>query len=52
MVLRGVPLRSACLFALQDYTDLNFTRCLDDDNTASLMDIVDPYQYSDKLVVY
>jgi PhoPQ-activated pathogenicity-related protein len=36
-------------FALKDYTELNFTRCLDHPNTQALMDIVDPcvrYSYS------
>ena len=38
-------------FALTDYTDLNFTRCLDHPNTQALMDIVDPYNYMDKLTM-
>ena len=36
-------------FALKDYTELNFTRCLDHPNTQALMNIVDPcvrYSYS------
>jgi len=36
-------------FALKDYYDLNFTRCLDHPNTADLMKIVDPYWYMEKL---
>ena len=36
-------------FALKDYTELNFTRCLDHPNTLALMKIVDPYWYSERL---
>ena len=36
-------------FALTDYYDLNFTQQVDNPNTQLLMDIVDPYQYMDKL---
>ena len=35
-------------FALNDYTELNFTRCLDHPNTAALMGIVDPINYADR----
>ena len=38
-------------FALKDYTDLNFTRCLDHPNTQALMQIVDPFNYMDKLTM-
>lgn len=38
-------------FALKDYYERNFTQCLDHPNTATLMKIVDPYWYADRLTM-
>ena len=39
----------AWTFAFIDYWQLNFTECLDDPNTQLMANIIDPYNYPEKL---